>query len=590
MVPGKPLRIFIFGASSGGQSGLYIVKRIYKNIKLLGFIDNDREKHGKKIFKSLIFSPERLKKRDWDKVFICSTYWTEIKIQLELMGFVERKDFQVITGMYPDNTILQGGINLEEEIIRYNDTRPKLRSNQQWKDLVEKIKGSGEYQEYAKIPSKYIKNNIITHKKCPICRSQNFITLGRSTVSAALMLMYHNSNVQSDPMPMAVFLRLLEVFGNHGIGNDVCFCQYCGSSFLNNVLSDILKMKFVTVDSTFSSAKTCHSYNKALAKDYKVMDRDELLISAQRLVRLKRLCRSFLGPKYDQKAINVLDIGARGGALSLPLNSCKNSRFTLIESDVVFRPAIKTNATIELFNGLLHDFVRVPNRLGKYDVIIALHVLEHVVDPREFLNEIYSLLNGNGIAIVEVPYEKGSTSNRSRGRYYDWNHDHLFTPESLRTLLSILDCFEILSFEVETDAYLINTLNHCICMTAVIRKSKSSKGGMFSDNTYRRAKGLDDLTQSFAGSVLCYTDNEFYLFIRDKHDLPMIKAFAHEARLKEIITNNPQLEGVRVNHRKVRLMNANDFDAFDKKDMILFINEHDRMYFNLYCSSKPILV
>lgn len=93
----KVLGTFIFGASGGGQVGLDILKRTRRKVRLLGFIDNDKLKQGKTFLGKNVYGPDRLKRRDWDKVYICSFYWYEIKTQLEELGYREGEDFEIIT-------------------------------------------------------------------------------------------------------------------------------------------------------------------------------------------------------------------------------------------------------------------------------------------------------------------------------------------------------------------------------------------------------------------------------------------------------------------------------------------------------------
>lgn len=48
----------------------------------------------------------------------------------------------------------------------------------------------------------------------------------------------------------------------------------------------------------------------------------------------------------------------------------------------------------------------------KFDIILVLHTLEHVVNPKEFLIDISKHLNKNGIIYIEVPL----------GCFYEWKH------------------------------------------------------------------------------------------------------------------------------------------------------------------------
>ncbi len=53
--------------------------------------------------------------------------------------------------------------------------------------------------------------------------------------------------------------------------------------------------------------------------------------------------------------------------------------------------------------GLLADMTRAPIRTGSVDAVFAFHVLEHVVDDRAMIGEIYRILRPGGVAVVGVP-------------------------------------------------------------------------------------------------------------------------------------------------------------------------------------------
>ena len=109
--------------------------------------------------------------------------------------------------------------------------------------------------------------------------------------------------------------------------------------------------------------------------------------------------------KYDQllemgaNKGSVLDIGSGIGEVSEVFKD--NSWDThVIEMSPAAIDWLKTRNHKEVFHGSLNNY----ETTKCFDVIMAWGVVEHVVDPKEFLNKVYSLLKPNGIFVSEVPH------------------------------------------------------------------------------------------------------------------------------------------------------------------------------------------
>ena len=72
----------------------------------------------------------------------------------------------------------------------------------------------------------------------------------------------------------------------------------------------------------------------------------------------------------------------------------------------------------------------IPESLGKFDTIIARHLLEHVLDPLKALTHWRSFLNPDGRLVLAVPNEEMCESVSLNPE-----HKHAFTPDSLARLL-----------------------------------------------------------------------------------------------------------------------------------------------------------
>ena len=79
------------------------------------------------------------------------------------------------------------------------------------------------------------------------------------------------------------------------------------------------------------------------------------------------------------------------------------------------------------------DIESIPYSDGVFDVVIANHILEHVVDPERALREINRVLKPDGFAILQTPYsnlltntfeDPGITSEEQKRFFYGQN-DHL---------------------------------------------------------------------------------------------------------------------------------------------------------------------
>ncbi|MCE2571537.1 glycosyltransferase family 61 protein [Motilimonas eburnea] len=75
----KKPKVFIFGTGAGGVN---FFKEHQSKFDVIGFIDNNNDKQGKKIFGRLVYAPEQALSIDFEKIIIASDYYKEIFIQL----------------------------------------------------------------------------------------------------------------------------------------------------------------------------------------------------------------------------------------------------------------------------------------------------------------------------------------------------------------------------------------------------------------------------------------------------------------------------------------------------------------------------
>jgi 2-polyprenyl-3-methyl-5-hydroxy-6-metoxy-1,4-benzoquinol methylase len=105
----------------------------------------------------------------------------------------------------------------------------------------------------------------------------------------------------------------------------------------------------------------------------------------------------------DQSARTVLDLGCGNGSFSAELDS---RGFTVVgcdasESGIAF--ARQAHPTIDFF---VHDISHpMPSgHAGPYDAVVALEVVEHLMQPRQLVMGAYQALRPGGVLVMSTPY------------------------------------------------------------------------------------------------------------------------------------------------------------------------------------------
>lgn len=77
------MKLFLFGTGYIAQDTLRKIPQIPQNIEILGFIDNDLNKSGKKFHGIQVYTPLILQEADFDELIILSdNYFEDIKEDL----------------------------------------------------------------------------------------------------------------------------------------------------------------------------------------------------------------------------------------------------------------------------------------------------------------------------------------------------------------------------------------------------------------------------------------------------------------------------------------------------------------------------
>jgi 2-polyprenyl-3-methyl-5-hydroxy-6-metoxy-1,4-benzoquinol methylase len=110
--------------------------------------------------------------------------------------------------------------------------------------------------------------------------------------------------------------------------------------------------------------------------------------------------RREIQPLLPKFATNILEIGAASGqTLRWTKTIYPNAKTTGVEISEAMAGELRNNADIAII-GNIDDCLP---QLKRYDLILLLDVLEHLVDSTKVLRNLRQLLDANGHVIVSVP-------------------------------------------------------------------------------------------------------------------------------------------------------------------------------------------
>lgn len=133
----------------------------------------------------------------------------------------------------------------------------------------------------------------------------------------------------------------------------------------------------------------------------------------------------------------VLNLGSGYGFLEQELNR-RNGRKFEIEGDDIgkFRLDHWVGGTVHTVNFLSEQ---VPTDMkGQYDLVMALHLLEHINEPVKYLHNLLPLFTKNGKILIEVPNLNSflyDLSPEYAEFFYLYEHVSYFTADTLKAAL-----------------------------------------------------------------------------------------------------------------------------------------------------------
>lgn len=129
--------------------------------------------------------------------------------------------------------------------------------------------------------------------------------------------------------------------------------------------------------------------------------------------------------RFIKGKTSIFDIGCGGGYM-LKYYKERGCKVSGIEIDDLCIKACQ-KLGIDCIQG---DFIKT-EITQRFDVVMAWHTLEHILDINDFLQRVINITNRNGLFIIEIPINRGLIKE---WQDYD-GHVHFFTKGSLKRLI-----------------------------------------------------------------------------------------------------------------------------------------------------------
>lgn len=163
---------------------------------------------------------------------------------------------------------------------------------------------------------------------------------------------------------------------------EIFFCKEC-------------KLSVTNINKEFLN----HIYTNYKNYNQKRYLQDSLQFNTNTLIKRSTLITDYLGKFINLKnKYSLLEIGASSGSLLYELSKQSQMQLNAFDLDENYKKEIKT---IKNFNKFYTKDIQ--NIHDKFDIIILTHVIEHIVSPRTFLNNLKEILSGKKIIFFQLP-------------------------------------------------------------------------------------------------------------------------------------------------------------------------------------------
>lgn len=228
---------------------------------------------------------------------------------------------------------------------------------------------------------------------------------------------------------------LLQHIKNEKIQFDICICEKCG--FIaqippptSNFLSNYYKKHY-----------NRSNYKATIPKIHETMQ-------GPTKFRINYL-RKF---NVLEEVKSAIEIGPGSGTFMKMLSSL--GIYTVgIEADTEAVSWIRDNLGVTVYEGFFDEIYELKKEKWireQFDLVAIIHLLEHIIDPVNFLKKISTIMSENGKVIIEVPNGLYPFSDEKDWQHYcDPGHLYYYSINSLNKII-IRSGFKIMQITVNT--------------------------------------------------------------------------------------------------------------------------------------------
>ncbi|MBK7106388.1 MAG: class I SAM-dependent methyltransferase [Ignavibacteriae bacterium] len=134
----------------------------------------------------------------------------------------------------------------------------------------------------------------------------------------------------------------------------------------------------------------------------------------------ERRVHEYILSKIPNNIQNVLDVGC-GSAWVAENYFNKNVNVVSLDLSLENVSKAKNNFPSQKHSQIIADSFHLPFMENSFNIVIASEIIEHVLNPVEFVNELFRVVKQNGKLIITTPYKE-------KLRYYLCIHCNKKTP------------------------------------------------------------------------------------------------------------------------------------------------------------------
>ncbi|KKN62288.1 hypothetical protein LCGC14_0513480 [marine sediment metagenome] len=198
-------------------------------------------------------------------------------------------------------------------------------------------------------------------------------------------------------------------------------CQQCGLVFINKRMS-IKNYQF------FYKKEYYHYYETAKNIDSNQRKKKEKDI--------EETIYKFIEPKIRIKndKYKIMDIGCgTGEALGVLRKKIPEAYCVGIEESLIASEITKKNYRIKVIN---EDFMDIDLKDDNFDLITCMGILEHVFNPIDFLNKIWTSLKKNGILLIQSPNILDINPEIALPKVFKMVHTYYYSSKTIEKILN----------------------------------------------------------------------------------------------------------------------------------------------------------